>query len=408
MSDAQPLPIHPDLEQYRTLAKDFQRACRSKDAAEFQKCAGRWLESLARARGLEITDRVREQIERESGRVEQRWLKLQPPDRRQRCVLADAQLFVAREHGFASWPKFANHLEQMNTRASAVARFEMAADAIISGDTVTLSRLLREDPDLVRARSTREHRSTLLHYVSANGIEDYRQKTPPNIVAITRLLLDAGADVNATSEAYGGGSTTLGLVATSVHPEAAGAQIELLQLLLDRGALIHAQGAAGNGHPAVKGSLANGQGAAARFLASRGAPLDLEEAAGVGRLDLVKKYFGDDGTLTHGGTREQLESGFLYACGYGRVEVVRFLLERGVDPNITTRQGEAALHWVAYGPHVVVAQLLLRHGANINVKDQLGRTPLDWAEQSLASATDPEDVTRARQLVELLHGNARL
>jgi hypothetical protein len=27
--------------------------------------------------------------------------------------------------------------------------------------------------------STRAHRSTLLHYISANGVEDFRQKTPP-------------------------------------------------------------------------------------------------------------------------------------------------------------------------------------------------------------------------------------
>jgi hypothetical protein len=26
-----------------------------------------------------------------------------------RCLLADAQFFVARCHGFASWPKFAKH-----------------------------------------------------------------------------------------------------------------------------------------------------------------------------------------------------------------------------------------------------------------------------------------------------------
>jgi len=72
-------------------------------------------------------------------------------------------------------------------------------------------------------RSTRDHHSTLLHYVSANGVEDFRQKTPPNIVEITNLLLDAGAEVDAESDAYGGGCTTLGLVATSVHPEQAGA-----------------------------------------------------------------------------------------------------------------------------------------------------------------------------------------
>ena len=31
MSDAHPLPPRPDLDQYKKLAKDFQRACRSTD-----------------------------------------------------------------------------------------------------------------------------------------------------------------------------------------------------------------------------------------------------------------------------------------------------------------------------------------------------------------------------------------
>src|SRR2546422_201931 len=62
----------------------------------------------------------------------------------------------------------------------------MAADAIVNGDAGKLKRLLRENPTLVRARSTREHGATLLHYTSANGVEGYRQKTPKNIVEITK------------------------------------------------------------------------------------------------------------------------------------------------------------------------------------------------------------------------------
>jgi hypothetical protein len=84
---------------------------------------------------------------------------------------------------------------------SPVSTFEAAADGIVNGDIAMLRKLLAENPGLARERSTREHRSTLLHYVSANGVEDFRQKTPPNIVEITNLLLDAGADPNAESDA---------------------------------------------------------------------------------------------------------------------------------------------------------------------------------------------------------------
>jgi ankyrin repeat protein len=116
----------------------------------------------------------------------------------------------------------------------------------------------------------------------------------------------------------------------------------------------------------------------------------------------VKTFVGPDGTLTNGATRDQLESGFLYACGYGCLDVARYLLDAGVDPNVATRQGQTSLHWVAYGPHVEVARLLLERGARTNVRDQAGRTPLDWAEACAAGARDPEDVSRARQLVDLL------
>jgi len=145
---------------------------------------------------------------------------------------------------------------------STVSNFEAAVDAIVSGDTGTLAALLHDHPELVRARSTREHRSTLLHYVSANGVEDFRQKTPKNILDITKLLLDAGADVNAESDAYSGRSTTLGLTATSWHPENAGIQLPLMELLIDHGAIIDGP----DGGSAVNGCLHNGRGEAAEFL----------------------------------------------------------------------------------------------------------------------------------------------
>src|SRR4029078_2759197 len=116
--------------------------------------------------------------------------------------------------------------------------FESAVDAVVGGDAATLQRLLREHPELATAQSSREHRATLLHSVSGNGGEDFRQKTPKNIVEIARILLDAGADVNAVSDSYGGQDTPLLLTATSVHPAIAGVQIPLLEFLIERGAKI--------------------------------------------------------------------------------------------------------------------------------------------------------------------------
>lgn len=286
MSDALPLPPRPSLEQYRKLAKDFHHAIHSEDPAAVHNWAIRWVD------------------EHKAARMVERWHELvRTNSNAARKTLTSAQFFLAREHGFASWPKFARHVESMAREGSAVSNFEAAADAIVNGDLAALRRLLERDPALARARSTRDHHSTLLHYVSANGVEDYRQKSPPNIVEITKLLLDAGADPDATSEAYGGGCTTVGLVATSVHPEQAGVQIALLETLLDRGAQMDLPGAAGNAHSLIHGTLANGQPAAARFLAGRGARLDYVSAAALGRLE----------TLDAPASKELMEEALLYA-----------------------------------------------------------------------------------------------
>src|SRR5262249_40021188 len=149
---------------------------------------------------------------------------------------------------------------------SAVSRFEAAVEAIIAGELSTLAGLLGADPGLIRARSTRKHHATLLHYVGANGIEGFRQKTPKNAVKVAEMLLKAGAEVDAVAEMYGG-STTLGFVATSIHPLLADVQNALMTTLLEYGASIDHPRTAGNGHLAVNSCLANGRPEAALFLA---------------------------------------------------------------------------------------------------------------------------------------------
>ena len=104
---------------------------------------------------------------------------------------ADARTIIAREHDFESFDEFARHLEARNNPASLVSQFESAVEAIISGDLTTLERLLRLNPALVRARSARRHHATLLHYVGANGVEGFRQKTPKNAVKVAEMLLES-------------------------------------------------------------------------------------------------------------------------------------------------------------------------------------------------------------------------
>ena len=253
-----------------------------------------------------------------------------------------------------------------------VARFEAAVDALIEGDVDRLDDLLTEMPALVHARLTRRHQATLLHYVGANGVEGFRQHTPRTIVQAAALLLDRGADIDARAPIYGG-SATLGLIATSIHPARAGVLEPLVELFLDYGAA---------DDPAlVAGCLANGRGQAATLLARRGAHLTLEGAAGVGRLDEVRRFFTTDGHLRPDATPQQRLDGFAWACEFGHSLVVDFLLQHGVAVDARVKHhGQTGLHWAAAGGHLATVRVLLARRAPVDAPDATwGNTPIGWA-----------------------------
>jgi ankyrin repeat protein len=356
--DATELPARPNLEQYRKQAKELLKACKSGDSAAIQRIK-----------------------------------RLHP--RSNTYTLADAQLTIAREHAFESWPKFAKHIEALTQESSPVSQFESAVDAIVTGDAVTLRRLLDESPELIRERSTRMHRATLLHYVAANGFEDYRQKSPKNAVEILEILLSAGAEVDAVADTYGK-STTLSLVASSVHPKQAGVQIALLETLLDAGAGI--DGILGEASP-VLSALRNGRAEAAEFLSQHGARLDLEAAAGVGRLDVVETFFEADGAPKAPATKTQMESGFLWACEYGRNGVVDFLLQRGIDPHAQGHTGQTGLHWAVVGGQLATIKLLLERGAPLEAENRYGGTALG---QALWSAVNGDPGINHVEIIDTL------
>jgi ankyrin repeat protein len=388
--DVLPLPSRPNLEQYKKLAKELAKICKAGNAAALREFVSEWISNLIRLSRLEVTPGLPVEMRRWIDEVT-KFATRKLLSEQGNCTVTSAQFVIARSHGFMSWPKLVQHIEQLVGRSSPIAQFEEAAEAIVGGDLPTLRRLLRDNPRLVRERSTREHRATLLHYTSANGVEGYRQKTPKNIVAIAEHLLKSGADVDAEADVYGGGCSALGLTATSVHPEVAGVQEALMQLLLDHGAAIEKPNLAGNRHTALIACLANGRPRAAEFLAARGAQPDLESAAGIGRLDIVKSHFDSDGNLKPPATRAQLQKGFLWACIYGQEEVVRFLLDHGANLLDRADTGATALHWAAGGGYVEIVKLLLDRGAPLEEINQWEGTVLEhagWGFEHNASGTN--------------------
>ena len=243
--------------------------------------------------------------------------------------------------------------------------FDAAADAVVDGDEAALKALLSAHPDLIGARSGR-HGATLLHYISANGVEDDRQRTPANAVAITRLLLAAGADPNATADFYGAPMTTLGLLLSSGHPHRSGLQAQLSQVLLDAGA---------DGRDALVTALVYGYGDTAEILARR-LPVDtLPVVAGLGRAAAL------DALLPNASAGDRHRAAAMAAM-YGHVAILERLA--GEDFNRFNPKGfhghATPLHLAVWKGGEDMVRWLVEHGARTDTADTMhGGTALGWA-----------------------------
>jgi ankyrin repeat protein len=298
----------------------------------------------------------------------------------------DARLVVARWYDFRDWAALREWVEAVTCDGSPVSRFETAVEAVINGDAATLERLLREHPDLVKARSTRVtwwappqmHRATLLHYIGANGIEGYRERTPKNAVEIATMLLRAGAEVDALADMYQGRHTTMSMLVSSGYPAKAGLQAALAETLLDFGAAADGAGEGAWVSPLMT-ALAFGYLDTAQTLAKRGARVDTAAAAaGLNRPDDVRR-------LLSGSTDLDRHRALALASQMGHVDVVRILLDAGEDPNRYNPEGNHShstpLHQAALAGREPVVRLLVERGARLDIRDKVyDGTPLGWAE----------------------------
>jgi len=120
--------------------------------------------------------------------------------------------------------------------------------------------------------------------------------------------------------------------------------------------------------------------------------------------NVLKDFFDEHGALKPPATREQMESGFMYAAGYGHMDTVRFLLEKGIDPGVHNTHGQTALHWSTYGPHLEIARLLLAQRPSLIAARETAfdGTPLDWALYAWCNAAGAAHREREYEMVALL------
>ena len=162
-------------------------------------------------------------------------------------------------------------------------------------------------------------------------------------------------------------------------------------------------------------SIYNRQKEICDFLCSRGAKLELHEAAAAGDLGRVKEFVerdpslaksyspdgfpvlalaaafghfevakylkqkgGDvDATATNGSGYNALTG----AVTSGHAEIVKWLLESGAEPNYRYTNGFSPLLAAAANGHLEIVKTLLARGADLHAKSDDGKTALAYAEE---------------------------
>jgi hypothetical protein len=296
--------------------------------------------------------------------------------------LADAQLTIARERGFASWPKLKRRVEKpvaaddlslpFHERIQDPV-FRRAVDLLDAGDVERLRVHLSLHPNLVHQHVIFEggnyfENPSLLEFVAENPIR--HGKLPANIVEIAKVILDAGAknDPAILNE-------TLGLVCSGRVPRECGVQIPLIDLLCDYGA-----------DPNRGMPVAHGEFEAAHALLRRGARLDLPVAAAIGRVDDARR-------LLPAASPEDRHRALALSAQFGHTEILRMLLDAGEDPNRYNPprcHGHATpLHQAALAGHEEAVRLLVERGARLDMKDIMWQaTPAGWAQHAGRTAIE--------------------
>lgn len=239
---------------------------------------------------------------------------------------------------------------------------EQARRAIREGDVDQLVILVKEKPNVVK-ESSENNLCPLLHTLA-----NYPGNRPQSL-EIAKLLIDAGAEVNARFLS----SKTDGHSETALHWAASNDDVDLAEFLLDRGADIDSDGGCvANGTPvwlSVIFKCVN----VARLLIERGAMSNLMVVAGAGRLDLVDRYFDEAGKVVEDAgalscwdkprsTEEALNSAFGLACRNGHVTIAKRLLSRGADPTWLNQVGETAFQQAEQGRQKIVVDWMKERG----------------------------------------------
>ncbi len=161
----------------------------------------------------------------------------------------------------------------------------------------------------------------------------------------------------------------------------AGDRAQVERALAAQPALIAARDPQGVSAPLV--ALYHGEPVIAALLAEAGAPLDVFDAAALGRVERLSALLAADPTLAHAVAADGF-SPLGLAAFFGQAEAAHRLLEAGADPNRASQNAMrvAPLHSAVAAQQLAISEDLLQHGADVNAAQADDFTPLHEAAQN--------------------------
>jgi ankyrin repeat protein len=272
--------------------------------------------------------------------------------------VAEARRDLAARHGFASWRGLRAHVEAMERGEEPPTPFVLAYRAVEAGDREQLVALLDRFPDLVVQRGT-------------NGNDLLGMAGDHALVA---LLLERGADPNRGND-YGW---------TKLHQAGYGNDRRLAELMLAAGARTDLFARGDGGTPLVA-ALFWGHREVVDLLGRE--PRNLRVAAGLGDVELIDELVGTPAAGAHRGfyrphsgfpvwepsddPQEVLDEALVWAAKSGRVEAIRRLVAHGARLDADPYRG-TALTWAAANGRVDAVRALVELGADPNARGTFG------------------------------------
>ncbi|MEW6358817.1 MAG: ankyrin repeat domain-containing protein [Planctomycetota bacterium] len=175
-------------------------------------------------------------------------------------------------------------------------------------------------------------------------------------------ILNEGASPNAKDEEEN----------TALHRAAAAGHKDIVDLLIQKGALIGFQNKQGIA-PLYVSKTAE----IVELLLPKTRDVTLHKAALLGNRFVVERLLAGGADVN--AKNEQDSTPLDMAALKGHKSIVDILLQHGANPDTKDKIGSTPLHWAAFQGHIDVVELLATHSKNVNARNADGKTPLEIA-----------------------------